>query len=284
MGSYSNTTLANTIDKVWDTKLEDARYATSVIMPRVLNKSDKVRKSGDTVVINVKQKLTVGTVGAGGAFTPQTTTPQLVNIVVDTWKYCSSEVDGQADAQSFWDPNSDFPTDAADALSEVYDTSLGALHSNLTSNVVGGEATPEDFDDQAARASVLKLRDRNIPIDALSFILPPRAFYLGLFNNSNLTNANTMGVPKNVLTTNFRFQLLNVPCYESTLLTTVGSSIKGLLLHRSCLGIAMQKDHDYKRAEGTAAGKFSYIVAMQSLYGVKTIREDHGVVINIKSS
>lgn len=288
MAQLTNTELSATIDEVWDLSVMEARYAESVLMPRIMNKSDLVKKSGDTIHIPIKKRLVVGTVSASGGFTPDAQTLTQVDVAINTWKYVSNETLDQTEAQSYWSPESDFPKDAGKVLAEDYDSAIAALYSGFTSNIVGREDNPSVFDDDAILSSMLKLADRNIPRNSLSFILPPIAFYLGLFKIDRFTDADKSGLPKNVLTSNFRFPLLGVPAYESTLLSTVGAGstqvVKGLLLHKEALAIAMQLNNKFKRADATAAAKLSTIVVMESLYGVKTVREDHGVVINIRNS
>ena len=287
MAVFSNTELSATIDEKWAMDVEDARYAASVIMPRILNKSEVVANHGDIVNIQYKTKYTVGSVtSATGAFVPQSYTVTSVAVTVDQWQQVAVEILDRAKAQSFYSPDSDFGTDAGSAFGEDIDGAVAALHPNITSNVIGDQGNPSAFDDIPMLAGMLKLADRNIPKKELSFILPPIAFYLGLFTKDRFTDADKAGLPKNVLSTNFRFPLLGVPAYESTLLKTPAgtTAIKGLLIHKSCLAVAVQKNTEIKTAERTASLVFSYVAAAQALYGVKTFREDHGVVINIKNS
>ena len=284
MASLSTTELNATTDEKWDHDLDDARYQAGVILNRVLNKSALVKQSGDIVNLTYKPKLTVNTVGSNGTFTPTAYTLTNVQVAVNVHQYVAIETEDRAKAASFWDPESDFPKDAGLALGESYDTALAALYTDLTSNVIGDSTNPAPFDDVPVRTALLKLRDRNIPIEDLSFILPPIAFYLGLFTQDRFTDADKAGLPKNVLTTNFRFPLLGVPAYETTKVAVSGTAYKGLLLHKSTFAIAMQLNNKYARAERTAALVFSAVAAVESLYGVKTFREDHGVLINIRNS
>ena len=267
--------------------VDDARYANAVIMPRVLNKSGLVSKSGDIIHLTYKLRYTVGDVTAAtGAFTPQTITPTSVAVTVDQWRQVAIETVDRATAQSFWDPESDFPKDAGRAMAEDYDDKIADLYSNLTSNVVGDVTNPGIFDDIQMLEAMLKLADRNIPKDSLSFILPPVAFYRGICTKPAFRDADKTGLPKSVLTTNFRLPLLGIPAYESTLLNTSGNELAkaAFLIHKHTFAIGMQKNNEIKRAEGTAAGKLSYIMVLNSLYGVTTFREDHGALIYIRVS
>ena len=58
------------IPEIWDMEVLQARYAASVIMQRVLNKSALVKDKGDIIHIPIRPKLTAGTVSSVGAFTP----------------------------------------------------------------------------------------------------------------------------------------------------------------------------------------------------------------------
>lgn len=288
MAALDNTSLAATIDEVWDHDVLDARYANAVIVGRVLNKSGLVEKSGDIIHIPIKKRRVIGTVAAGGGFTPDAQTLTQVDLTVNTWKYVSDETLDQAEAQSYYSPESDFPKGAGAVFGEDNDTALGALHGDITTNVVGTEANPVTFDDTPLLAAVQKLADTNIAkpgmFDSLSWILPPIAYYGGLFKLDRFTDADKAGLPKSVLTTGFRSPILGIPGYESTLLTTVGSATKAFLLHKETFAIGFSIKNKTKRADRTAGLVLSSVIVMQSLYGVKTVRENHAVKINIKNS
>lgn len=286
MASFSNTELNASIDEKWDMDIEDARYANAVIMNRVNNKSAIVQKSGDIIHISIKQKYSVGNVGANGAFVPQVWTLGSTPITVDQHKQVAIEIEEKAAAQSFWEPDSDFPKDAGKALAVQYDVDLANQYTNIATNIIGDPANPAQFDSSMARTAMLKLADTNIPTDDLSFIVPPIAYFKGLMAEMQLTAANYMGVSKNVLTTGYKFDLFGVPVFYSTALakTNGGTTWRALLLHKQALAIAMQKNNEIRRAERTAGLVFSYVVAIYSLYGLATIREDHSVLMNIAAS
>lgn len=287
MAVYANTDLASiTIPIEWDHEVLQARYATGVIWPKVLNRSEVVKGQGSQITIPIKGRLTAGTVTAGtGAFVPQAVAPTTANIVLNTWVQVAVEITDQAKAQSFWDPTSDFPKDAGAAMSVRYDQDLAALYSTLTGlTAVGNEATPEAFDDGAARAAILRLANANVPKNNLSFFLPPVAWYAGWLAKVELTAAYATGESKSAMTTGLRTPILGVPGYESNLLTTVGTAIKGLLLHKEAFGVGMQLNNETKMADRTSALLLSKVAVMSSLYGVLTVRNDHGVVINVRNS
>lgn len=286
MAVAHNTTLTNTIAQKWDMDVLKARYATAVIMQRVLNKSALIMKQYDTVEINIAPNLTTGTVGAtSGSFTASNNACSKVNIICNIWAYCAEQTTDQARIQSFWTAENEFPKQSGAAFSKDYDSNLAGLYSGLTGlTEVGSDSSPEDFSPEAAATAMLRLANANIPTDNVSWILPPTAYYKGWLSNTQLTAANSMGVPKNVLTTGYKSNILGSPMYLSTVLSQAGSgnAYKGLLLHKEALGIAMQLNNSYKLVDNAAAGTLLHTAIAQSLFGVATIRSDHGVVINVK--
>jgi hypothetical protein len=288
MAVFSTTELNATIDEIWDHDVDEARYQAGTIMQRVLNKSTLIAAHGDIVNLSVEpSKYSVGDVTAGtGAFVPQSMTISSVAITVNQWKQVSIEVVSKAEAQSFWKPESVFPKRAGSAMAEEYDNQLFDLDADLVTNVVNDATSPTTFDDSALLRSMLLLRDLNVPLDSLSFFLPPIAFYKGIATKPEFRDTDKTGLPKSLLLTNYRFKLLDVPAYESTLINTAGGGLSrvGLLLHKHTFAIAMQKNNEIRRAEATAAAKLSYITILNSLFGVKTFRENHGVRIHIQAS
>jgi len=284
MASFSNTELNAVVQELWDQEVDDARYATAVLMPRVMNKSGIARKKGDIIHMTVEGRFTVGDVGANGAFVPQVYTPETVAITINQHKQIAISIEDKTDSQAFWTPESTFPKQAGKGMAEDYDSALSALHTDLVSNVVGDEGNPSAFSTERMRAAMLKLDDRNVPMQDRSFVLPPIAFYNGVLAETQLTDADKAGLPKSALTTGFRSALLGTPAYYSTLLKTVGTSLKGFLLHKSTFAIAFQRNNEIKRADRTSALFLADVIVAQSLYGVKTFRENHGVVINVANS
>lgn len=288
MASETNTELNATIPELWDEEIEQARYAGSVIMNRVTNKTDKVAKQGDSMHISIKARYTGGPLGSNSSFVPQTMTPTSINLVINTNVQVSVEVEEQARAQSFYDPLSDFTKDAGMVMGNNYDSSLAALHSNLNLTAVGTDAAPVIFNVDAMLTALKRVAQANIPMDdgMLSFILSTDGFYDGLLREQQLTAAQSAGVPKNVLTTSYQFSLRGVPFYLSNLLADNGAVTgkKGMLIHKSALAIGMQRNNLVKTADRTASLVLSTVKIVFSLYGVVTVRPDHGVVINIRSA
>lgn len=280
---FDNTALNSAVRELWDEKVEEARYATAVIANRVSNKSGIAEKKGDIIHVTIDQRYTVGTVGADGSFTPQNYTLSTVDVTLNQWEQVAIRVLDRAEAQSFWTPDSVFPNRVGAAFGSRYDAQIAALHSSVAAaNNVGDVTAPEEFGKTLFQEAMLALAGTNIPLDDLSWCIHPRAYYKGLTNEAQLTAANESGMPKNVLTTGFKFPLYGVPVYLSTNIVRTGSPAvyKNLLLHKSAIAIAWQKNAQIDRQRGISAGVFANIFAAQSLYGQSVIRSDHFVVAN----
>lgn len=280
---FDNTALNSTVRELWDTQIEDARYAKGVILNRVSNKSGIASKKGDIIHVTINQRYTVGTVGSDGSFTPQNYTLATVDVTLNQWEQIAIRILDRAQAQSFWSPDSKFPSDAGAAFAARYDAQIAALHSSVAAgNSVGSAASPSSFDKTLAQEAMLRLASTNIPLEELSWCLHPSAYYAGLLNETQLTSASDMGVSKNVLTTGYVFPLLGAPVYLSTSIVETGTPAvkKNLLLHKSAIAIAWQKNVDIDRASTVGAGVAGQMVLAQALYGQSVIRSDHFVVIN----
>lgn len=288
MAELTNTDLNSSIPELWDEEVLEGRYAGAVIMNRVNNKTGLVAKQGDSLHITVDAKYSAGTLGANSSFVPQTIQPSSINLVINTNVQVAVEVVEQAIAQSFYNPLSTFAKNAGKAMAVKYDQDLAAQITNLNLTAVGTDSAPIIFGSDAMLTAIKRIAEANVPTDdgMLSFILPPAAFYDGLLREQQLTAANMAGVPKNVLTTNYQFSLRGIPFYISNLLSATGSAtgVKGALLHKTALAIGMQRQNIIREADRTASLIMSTVKVCFSLFGVQTVRADHGVICNVKTT
>ena len=289
MSLYDNSVMAATIPEEWDQAIDEARYAKSVLLPRIKTKTDtKATKVGDTVNMTYEGKLTVSSVNSStGAFTPTTNSFTPVIMLLDQWKVVAAESLDLTDAQSFSDIHEGFPAKAGQALAEHYDNVLGALYADFTTNTpVGSSDTPVTFDEIAINTSNLRLDDRDVPMNDRSFIINPAGFRLGISTRPVFINASDAGTSQSLLSTGLVGVLKagGVPMYITTQLTTAGNAKAGFLLHRSAMAMGFTFKNKYRSGDGLASNKLTEISAVESVYGVKTFRPDHAVVLYLKQS
>lgn len=185
--------------------------------------------------------------------------------------------------------DTELPSQFGEQLAVFYDIALANRFASLTGTAVGSSGSPVQFVEDAALTAVLNLRIQNIPLKGLKWVLPPEAFYLGWFTKERMTNANTTGESKSLLTTNYRGPILNIPAYESTLLAgstgnVPAAAIQGALLHTESLAIAMQINNKYEKTRMTAASRLATLIVAQNLFGTNVVRADHGSLIYINSA
>lgn len=284
MADFDNTALNATTRELWDEKIEDARYATGVIFKRVNNKSAAC-KYNDILHITLDNAYTVGAVAAAGTFVPQNYTPSTVDITINQWEQISIQILDRAKAQSFWTPASDFPANVGKAFAARYDSQLAGEHANVgAGNSLGTTPSPGAFSKDLAQEGMLRLAATNIPLDELSWILHPSAYYTGLCNELQLTAADQSGNSKNTLITGQVNNLFGHPVFLSTNIASAGqpAARKNLLLHKSALAIAWQKNaaESIERVRSTANLTLADLLVAQALYGFVTVRSDHFVVLN----
>lgn len=283
---FDNTALNATIPELWDEELEQARYANGVIFPHINNKSSVAQKKGDIIHVTIDQKWTVGTVGSDGSFAPQNYTPTTVDITLNQWEQIALRILDRAEAQSFFNPATKSAQTAGAAFAARYDAQIAALHGSVgASNIAGSTVTPAQFDKTLAQEAMLRLANANVPMDNkddLSWCLHPISYYNGILNEAQLTSAADSGQSKNVLTTGSIFNLFGAGVYLSTNIVEAGNPgvKKNLLLHKSAIAIAWQKNTQIDRVRAVANLVAGDIVLIQSLYGLNVIRSDHFVVIN----
>lgn len=274
--------LANLAITVWDRKLEEFRYQKSVMVNRVTSKTDKIADVGQTINVNIKGRYTASTVTAAtGAFTVQEYTPTQVQLTVDRWVNVSVEVVKKAAKQSFWNPESSLPEEAAQAFGEDYDTQLLSLGGTIPA--VGDPQNGGTFDSEMVLAMITRIMKRKIPKDGLSFVVPEEGFWQGIAKQPEYRDADKNG-NASITTKGFVMQLYGIPFYTTTLSQkpTNGTSLQALLFHKSAYAIAMQYNNDYEKASAIPAGRLADIAVVHSLYGTLRVRADHAVVGHVK--
>lgn len=280
----TNTELAATIDEKWRMDILEALYAASTVVPRVLNASGDVKQSGDIINVTVDVALTVQTVGTDGTFNLTAITPTSVALAVDQWKLVQLGTTNRSEWQSFWDIKSSFPKSAGKALAAVQDASLLALYTGLTGLAqVGSEGNPVTFGKVTATSALLRLAQANIPMNDLTFVVPPDAIFAGILQETDFTDASMTGAGQSALVDGkWKMNIVGVPIAMTTQASVVGGAvIKAALIHKNAWAIAIQKNQEIERFSMAAGGFSGRAVKMETLYGTKTIRSDHGCVINI---
>lgn len=306
-------------DQKWDMQVLQARYADAVIMPRVRNSSSEVEESGEIVNITTKPRIVGGDVGADGGFTSEQITLSNIQINVNIWKYVSVEVTDKQAKQAIVTLQNELSKQYGARLQEFTEIDLANQFLNFTGGSsqlsagvgIGTPGSGVTFLEPTALTAVKLARQKQLPMDDMSWILSVESFYGdgAWLSKERLTNANTTGHQKALMETgvgygkNFKQMILGIPAYECTLLngaTTInidtlarlngptGINVDGTtacaLLHKEALGVVVQINNKTEIYRTTPAGRFATAVSGNTLYGVKSLRANHGILFYVSNA
>lgn len=279
-----NTALNASVQELWDHKVAEARYIKGVIWNKMWNSSETAKKKGDIVRLSIDQRYTVGAVGADGSFTPQNYTLGTAAVTLDQWNQVAIEETDRVKAQSFWLPSSNFPSKSGEAFASYYDFTLAAQHESFTTEI--GGTSPADiaiFDKNLAQEALYRRSLANVPMEDLYFFIHESAYFKGLCNETQLTDADKTGYDRSVLITGKQFTLFNVPVYTTNNIALSGSVRKNLLLHKEAIALAFQYETEFESQRAIGARKATTVFFAGSLWGFTVFRTDYGYVINSKA-
>jgi len=273
-----NTELDKWIPEVWRPQALEGRYAAMKFAPRSLSTDAEVRGRGDIVHISIEPIVSVNDVGAAGALTNQALTPTEVQLTVDKWKESTIDVVDKAEMQSLISARATFPRSFGRAMGQQIDDDVFALQTaaNLSSNQVGSSSTSPD--EALLTSAVQKLMEGDVPTDNpndITFSFHPKDWaalkQIDAFNDANITGMSQGGA----LTQNLP-SFYGIPVVVSSRVAASGGARLNGLTHRQTYAWAMQQNF---KIEQLARTKLSTPIVGSALYGVKLVREDHGVLI-----
>ena len=271
----NNTTADVLIQEIWRKRILDERVANSVLVPRVTSLDAEAKQKGDIIHVPIRPSVAVNDVGATGSLTNQALTYTEQQLTVNKWREATIDVVDKAAEQSWADMLADFSPAFARALALDQDNALTALHADFTSNEVGDSAAA--VSDALLTAAIAKLLVLNVPImnpNDVSFVFHSSKWaefkQIDKFNNANLTGSSMGGMLTQKVS-----DVYGIPVYFSTAIAS-STGYHNYLLHREAMAIATQSNF---KIEKLARTKLSTPMVGHILYGVKTVRQDHGVDI-----
>ena len=284
MAYITATEASPAIREIWRLTALKALFAKMVVKNRILSVTEDIAEMGDIVHIKINPVPTVGDITAAtGAFTAEQVTISNVDITINKWKYVAHDVVDIAKIQSDVDLYVNFSQAFMPALGEQIETDILALQSSLTTNTAIGDATAGDaFGDGIIVPAGLVLDDLKISLEDRSWVIPPVGVSQ-LLKNDKWVDADKMGFDKSARTTGFSgsLDLYGTPMYRSPLVATSGNIRKAILFHREAMAVGIQQNI---RIEKFARTQFSTPFAGSVLYGVGVVRNNHGQVVNVKST
>jgi hypothetical protein len=269
--------LAGSIPDVVRAVALKARYARVSIAKNVLSVDADVAKQGDRVSLSILPALDVNNVGSGGSVTRQAVSLTAVEVVMNLWKECTVDVDDRAMRQSALSVLKEYSAEMGKALGAAQDGSLADEYSNLTDQTaIGSTSNPDPMNDENIRAAMQTLDDDDIPREDRMWFLSPAA-HNDLLGLARFTEAQNTGFNRGVQIENGRIsRLYGDPVYVSNKIATSTSAKANIYCHKEALGIGTQRNF---KVTPLAKVQLSEAITCDVLYGVKTVRGNHGVVV-----
>jgi N4-gp56 family major capsid protein len=305
----TNTTAATFIPEIWSDEIV-AAYKNNLVLANVVNKMSHAGKKGDTIHI---PKPTRGSASAKAASTQVTliaATESEVQVSIDKHYEYSRLIEDITDVQSQPSLRSFYTDDAGYALAKQVDADLGLLaktfgddngsgsdwvHSNsfyvdaangIAAYAVDTVAVTDVFTDLAFRELVKELDDNDTPMDNRFLVIPPsvRSQLMGIDRYVSSDFVSSQGVQNGLIG-----QLYGVDIFVSNNLPVVEAAGDNSASAVDTVGAIMaQRDAMVLVEQMGVRTQTQYkqewlgdLMTADTLYGVKTVRPESGLVIAV---
>lgn len=264
------TTHANWIPEVWSREVQIARESVLVLANLVDRFDVDVASYGDIVHVPKVSNLTGGNISTStGLLDAESPTEGEVQITIDKWKGVNMKVLDIVLAQSKPEFRKMYTEKMAYCLGQLVEADLAILAASL-SQTVGTFNT--DLTDANLRRAVQYLDDARAPFEDRHFFLKPavKNVILGL---DKFVRYDASGTARQMNVGKVPGEIYGAMVHISPETYITGTSTSNMLIHRSCLALAIQKG--VKMENFARVGWLDHFGASE-LYGVKEMRDDHG--------
>tara|TARA_R110000803_G_scaffold54828_1_gene111641 strand:- start:922 stop:1887 length:966 start_codon:yes stop_codon:yes gene_type:complete len=311
-GTVDNTSAATFIPEVWENEII-AAYKSNLVVANSVKKLKMNGKKGDTVHVPKPTRGIAYAKAEGTAVTLQNSTEAEVSIAIDQhYEYSHliediTEVQAQASLRKF------YTEDAGYALAKQVDSDLLALgaylgddngsgsdwvHSNsFYVNAAAGLAAyaadtvtaGDDFSDLAFRDAIKELDENDTPMDNRFFCLPPtaRKDIMGIdrYVSSDFVSSGSVrnGQIGNLYGVDI-YITTNLPVTEAASANSASSvdTLGAMFAHKDAVVLVEQQG-----IRNQVQYKQEWLATMytaDTLYGVKVLRSEAGLVVNLPKS
>lgn len=305
----TTTTAATFIPEIWSDEII-AGYKKNLVLANLINKMNHSGKKGDTIHI---PKPTRGAASAKAANTEVTliaATEGEVQVAINKHFEYSRLIEDIVDVQAQPSLRSFYTEDAGYALATQLDSDIGLLaktfgddngagsdfvHSNsfyidaangLAAYAVDTVAATDLFTDLAFREAVQQLDDNDVPMDGRFLVIPPsvRTTIMGIDRYQSSDFVDNRGVVNGQIGS-----LYGVDIYVSNNLPVVETAGDNSASAVDTIGAIMAQKDSMVLAEQIGVRtqtqyKQEYLgdlMTADTLYGVKTVRPESGLVISV---
>jgi len=305
----TTTTAATFIPEIWSDEII-AGYKKNLVLANLINKMNHSGKKGDTIHI---PKPTRGSASAKAANTEVTliaATEGEVQVAINKHFEYSRLIEDIVDVQAQPSLRSFYTEDAGYALATQLDSDIGLLaktfgddngagsdfvHSNsfyidaangLAAYAVDTVAATDLFTDLAFREAVQQLDDNDVPMDGRFLVIPPsvRTTIMGIDRYQSSDFVDNRGVVNGQIGSLYGVDIYvsnNLPVVETagdnsaSAVDTIGAIMaqKDAMVLAEQIGVRTQTQ--YKQEY------LGDLMTADTLYGVKTVRPESGLVISV---
>ena len=287
--AFTNADAVAFIPEIWSSIVNEPKFAPMTIMNFVTDLSEFVTAGGDIVHVpdiytNIFTVQTQST--QGNAVVDASPTSVDTTLTVNLHKYVAFILGDLTMKQlaAKYSLNEKYASEARNLLIGAIEGSLFALWSSLSTNVIGDTATV--LTDLEIRSAIEKLESSDYELEQSAFFVHPFVFWLQIAGISKYYDKSVNGMDSVISSGNFgplagpgrKGSLYGVPVLVSSRVVKGLETYRNMLLHKSCLGFAVQSgirvQSDYMLANlGT-------LTVVDVIYGVAVLREPAGVLLN----
>lgn len=284
MATMTPTTGAVFIPETWAPEVQMAR-TNNLVMGNLVDKQyEKSLSYGDTVHIVSIAEMTADVMVPGTALVPVAPTETEQTLVIDKYYGKAIELQDVLKKQSKYELRQPYTEVLGRALATAIDSSLLSLYSTVATANKMTTVAAVTYDDIVD--AHLLLDAANVPMD--NRVLVVNAQVLSDFRKDpQFTEYDSTGKEGTKETTmGIRGNIFNTPVYLSNAVKTADADGAGagtdeayqcLLFHKSAFAAAIQLQPDMESDRDIL--KKVDLLSTSALWGVKTVRPDHAVVI-----
>lgn len=277
MATQTPTTGAVFIPEVWAKDIQENRRNKLIALKLIDHQFEsQVLNQGDTVHITSITPLTATAITPGSPIVPTANTETEQTLVIDQYYGVGVEIQDMLKKQSAYELRKPYSDEMSYALAGAIDTDILSEWTNVaTANKMTAVAALTFS--QIVDAHVL-LDKANVPMSDRALVV--NAYGLGdLRKIAEFTMYDKTGEKDLVKDGNMGLvgTIYGAPVYMTNAVVVTGGSAKNMLIHKSAFAAAVQikPEMEYFRD----IFKKSDNVTASALWGVKTIRPDHAVVL-----
>jgi hypothetical protein len=276
MAVQTPTTGAVFIDEVWAKDIQENRR-NKLIATKIVDHQfeDRILNHGDTVHITSIAPLTATAITPGSPIVPIANTETEQTLVIDQYYGVGVELQDMLKKQSTYNLRKPYVDEMSYALASKIDETLLAEWTNV--------ATANKMTAVAA-LTFAGIVDANVLLDKANVPMSDRALIVNAAGLGDLRKLAEFTMyektgKEGLVTGDFGLvgRIYGAPVYMTNAIPKAGGSAKNMLVHKSAFAVAIQMKPDMEYDRDIL--KKTDIITGSALWGVKTIRPDHAVVL-----